>query len=83
MMTGSHSHGQGHETAFPQVISEMIGIPENMIEIVHGDTANTPMGMGTYGSRSLAVGGSAMVKATARIWSAQTRMAMSDLAERS
>ena len=67
VMTGSHSHGQGHETAFPQVISEMIGIPENMIEIVHGDTANTPMGMGTYGSRSLAVGGSAMVKATNKI----------------
>jgi carbon-monoxide dehydrogenase large subunit len=45
----------------------MIGIPENMIEIVHGDTANTPMGMGTYGSRSLAVGGSAMVRATEKI----------------
>ena len=48
VMTGSHSHGQGHETAFPQVIAEMIGIPEEMVEIVHGDTANTPMGMGTY-----------------------------------
>ncbi|WP_323802632.1 xanthine dehydrogenase family protein molybdopterin-binding subunit [Sulfitobacter litoralis] len=67
VMTGSHSHGQGHETAFPQVIAEMIGIPEEMIEIVHGDTANTPMGMGTYGSRSLAVGGSAMVRATEKI----------------
>ncbi|MDW3221925.1 MAG: xanthine dehydrogenase family protein molybdopterin-binding subunit [Paracoccaceae bacterium] len=67
VMTGSHSHGQGHETAFPQVIAEMIGIDENMIEIVHGDTANAPMGMGTYGSRSLAVGGSAMVRATEKI----------------
>jgi aerobic carbon-monoxide dehydrogenase large subunit len=67
VMTGSHSHGQGHETAFPQVIAKMIGIDENMIEIVHGDTANTPMGMGTYGSRSLAVGGSAMVRATEKI----------------
>ncbi len=67
VMTGSHSHGQGHETAFPQVVAEMIGIPEDMIEIVHGDTANTPMGMGTYGSRSLAVGGSAMVRATEKI----------------
>ncbi|MBQ0765735.1 MAG: xanthine dehydrogenase family protein molybdopterin-binding subunit [Sulfitobacter litoralis] len=67
VMTGSHSHGQGHETAFPQVIAEMIGIPEEMVEIVHGDTANTPMGMGTYGSRSLAVGGSAMVRATEKI----------------
>ncbi len=67
VMTGSHSHGQGHETSFPQVISEMIGIPEDQVEIVHGDTARTPMGMGTYGSRSLAVGGSAMVRATEKI----------------
>lgn len=67
VMTGSHSHGQGHETAFPQVISEMIGIPEDQVEIVHGDTANAPMGMGTYGSRSLAVGGSAMVRAAEKI----------------
>lgn len=67
VMTGSHSHGQGHETAFPQVISEMIGIGEDQVEIVHGDTANAPMGMGTYGSRSLAVGGSAMVRATEKI----------------
>ncbi|PCH66889.1 MAG: carbon monoxide dehydrogenase [Rhodobacteraceae bacterium] len=67
VMTGSHSHGQGHETAFPQVIAEMIGIDESMIEIVHGDTAKVPMGMGTYGSRSLAVGGSAMVRATEKI----------------
>ena len=67
VMTGSHSHGQGHETSFPQVIAEMIGIPEDMIDIVHGDTARGPMGMGTYGSRSLAVGGSAMVRATEKI----------------
>ncbi|QFS83265.1 Carbon monoxide dehydrogenase large chain [Roseivivax sp. THAF40] len=67
VMTGSHSHGQGHETAFPQVIAEMLGIPEDQIDIVHGDTANTPMGMGTYGSRSIAVGGSAMVRATEKI----------------
>ena len=67
VMTGSHSHGQGHETAFPQVIAEMIGIDEDMVEIVHGDTAKVPMGMGTYGSRSLAVGGSAMVRATEKI----------------
>jgi len=67
VMTGSHSHGQGHETSFPQVIAEMIGIDESMIEIVHGDTAKVPMGMGTYGSRSIAVGGSAMVRATEKI----------------
>jgi len=67
VMTGSHSHGQGHETTFAQVIADMIGIGEDQVEIVHGDTANTPMGMGTYGSRSLAVGGSAMVRAANKI----------------
>ncbi|SFE20229.1 xanthine dehydrogenase family protein molybdopterin-binding subunit [Roseivivax sediminis] len=67
VMTGSHSHGQGHETSFPQVVAEMLGIPEDQVDIVHGDTANTPMGMGTYGSRSIAVGGSAMVRATEKI----------------
>lgn len=65
--TGSHSHGQGHETTFPQVISEMLGIDEAQVDIVHGDTSKIPMGMGTYGSRSLAVGGSAMVRATEKI----------------
>ena len=67
VMTGSHSHGQGHETSFAQVVADMIGIDENMVEIVHGDTAKGPMGMGTYGSRSIAVGGSAMVRATEKI----------------
>ena len=67
VMTGSHSHGQGHETTFAQVIADMIGIDEGQVDIVHGDTANTPMGMGTYGSRSLAVGGSAMVRAANKV----------------
>lgn len=67
VMTGSHSHGQGHETTFSQVVAEMIGIDESMVDIVHGDTAKVPMGMGTYGSRSIAVGGSAMVRATEKI----------------
>ncbi len=67
VMTGSHSHGQGHETTFPQVVAEMLGIDEAQIDIVHGDTSKVPMGMGTYGSRSLAVGGSAMVRATEKI----------------
>ena len=67
VMTGSHSHGQGHETTFPQVIADMIGIDESQVEIVHGDTANAPMGMGTYGSRSLAVGGSAMFRAAEKV----------------
>jgi carbon-monoxide dehydrogenase large subunit len=67
VFTGSHSHGQGHETSFAQVVAELIGIDAGQVEIVHGDTSNTPMGMGTYGSRSLAVGGSAIVKATNKI----------------
>ncbi len=67
VMTGSHSHGQGHETTFPQVVADMLGIDESLIDIVHGDTSKVPMGMGTYGSRSLAVGGSAIVKATEKI----------------
>ena len=67
VMTGSHSHGQGHETSFAQVVADMIGIGEDQVEIVHGDTDKVPMGMGTYGSRSLAVGGSAMVRATEKI----------------
>ncbi|MHA3914424.1 xanthine dehydrogenase family protein molybdopterin-binding subunit [Halovulum sp. GXIMD14793] len=67
VLTGSHSHGQGHETTFPQVIAEMLGIDESQVDIVHGDTSKTPMGMGTYGSRSLAVGGSAMVRATEKV----------------
>ena len=75
VMTGSHSHGQGHETAFPQVVADMIGIDESMVEVVHGDTANTPMGMGTYGSRSIAVGGSAMVRATEKIIAKATKIA--------
>ena len=75
VMTGSHSHGQGHETTFPQVVSEMLGMPEEMIEIVHGDTGRGPMGMGTYGSRSIAVGGAAMVRAVEKIIAKAKRIA--------
>ncbi|SMF77826.1 xanthine dehydrogenase, molybdenum binding subunit apoprotein [Tistlia consotensis] len=67
VMTGAHSHGQGHETTFAQLVSEKLGIPYENVEIVHGDTGRIPMGMGTYGSRSLAVGGSAIVKACDKI----------------
>jgi len=65
--TGSHSHGQGHETTFAQLVSDRLGVPMDQIEIVHGDTAQIPMGMGTYGSRSLAVGGSAISKAADKL----------------
>ena len=67
VLTGTHSHGQGHETTFAQLVSDQLGVPVDMVDIVHGDTAKIPFGMGTYGSRSLAVGGSAMVKAMDKI----------------
>ncbi|MHB1303290.1 MAG: xanthine dehydrogenase family protein molybdopterin-binding subunit [Acidiphilium sp.] len=67
VFTGSHSHGQGHETTFAQLIADQLGVPFESVEIVHGDTGKIPFGMGTYGSRSLAVGGSAIVKATDKI----------------
>lgn len=67
VMIGAHSHGQGHETVFPQIVSDMLGIDAQSIDIVHGDTSKTPFGMGTYGSRSLAVCGSAVVRATEKI----------------
>ncbi len=67
ILTGSHSHGQGHETTFSQLVADRLGIPIENIEIVHGDTAKIPYGMGTYGSRSLAVGGSAIVKAMDKV----------------
>ncbi len=52
VMTGSHSHGQGHETTFAQVVAEKLGLPMESVDIVHGDTGKIPFGMGTYGSRS-------------------------------
>jgi carbon-monoxide dehydrogenase large subunit len=67
VLTGSHSHGQGHETTFAQLVADGLGIPIEQIEIVHGDTAKIPYGMGTYGSRSLAVGGTAIIKAMDKI----------------
>ncbi len=67
VLTGSHSHGQGHETTFAQVMADMLGIDAGQVEIVHGDTDRIPFGMGTYGSRSIAVGGSAMFRATEKI----------------
>ncbi|HVF65368.1 MAG TPA: xanthine dehydrogenase family protein molybdopterin-binding subunit [Casimicrobiaceae bacterium] len=67
VFTGSHSHGQGHETTFAQVVATRLGIPIENIDVVHGDTGRIPFGMGTYGSRSLAVGGSAIVKALDKI----------------
>jgi aerobic carbon-monoxide dehydrogenase large subunit len=67
ILTGSHSHGQGHETTFAQVVADRLGIPLNQVSIVHGDTDKVQFGMGTYGSRSGAVGMSAIVKAMEKI----------------
>jgi carbon-monoxide dehydrogenase large subunit len=67
VFTGSHSHGQGHETTFAQIASSELGVPLEDVEVVHGDTAAIPFGMGSYGSRSAAVGGSAVWTATQKI----------------
>jgi aerobic carbon-monoxide dehydrogenase large subunit len=67
VLTGSHAHGQGHETTFAQVVAERLGIPIDNISVVHGDTDKVQFGMGTYGSRSGAVGMSALVKALDKV----------------
>jgi carbon-monoxide dehydrogenase large subunit len=67
ILTGSHSHGQGHETTFAQLVSDRLGLPIENISIVHGDTDKVQFGMGTYGSRSGPVGMSAIVKALDKI----------------
>jgi carbon-monoxide dehydrogenase large subunit len=67
VLTGSHSHGQGHETTFSQLVAQRLSVPLDSISIVHGDTDKVQMGMGTYGSRSGAVGMSAIVKALDKV----------------
>jgi len=67
VFTGVHSHGQGHETTFAQLVAHHLQIPMEDVEVVHGDTSRIPFGMGTYGSRSLAVGGSALYKAMQKV----------------
>ncbi|MBS7804408.1 xanthine dehydrogenase family protein molybdopterin-binding subunit [Rhizobiales bacterium TNE-4] len=67
VLTGSHSHGQGHETTFAQLVSDRLGIPLDQVSIVHGDTDKVQFGMGTYGSRSGAVGMSAIAQAIDKV----------------
>ncbi|GGD06916.1 xanthine dehydrogenase family protein molybdopterin-binding subunit [Aureimonas glaciei] len=67
ILTGSHSHGQGHETTFAQLIAERFGLPIDNVQVIHGDTDKVQFGMGTYGSRSGAVGMSAIVKALDKV----------------
>ena len=65
--TGSLPHGQGHETSFAQLVADELGVPYDDIEIQHSDTQGTPFGFGTYGSRSAAVGGTAIYKTVAKV----------------
>jgi aerobic carbon-monoxide dehydrogenase large subunit len=73
--TGTSSHGQGHETTFAQIISDHLGVDFDKVVVRHGDTLNTPMGNGTGGSRSLAVGGSAIIGATLKVQEKARRIA--------
>jgi carbon-monoxide dehydrogenase large subunit len=75
VLTGSHAHGQGHETTFAQLVSERLGIPIEQVSIIHGDTDKVQMGMGTYGSRSAAVGMSAVFKALDKVVLKATKVA--------
>jgi carbon-monoxide dehydrogenase large subunit len=65
--TGSHSHGQGHETTFAQLVADELQIPIEQVEVVHGDTGAIPFGMGTYGSRSASVGGTALLMSVNKV----------------
>jgi len=67
VVTGASAHGQGHETAFSQIVADRLGVPFEDVEVLHGDTQVAPKGLDTYGSRSLVVGGEALVKATDKV----------------
>ena len=75
VFTGTHSHGQGHETTFAQIVSDMLGVPIDSVEVVHGDTGRSEYGLGTYGSRSVAVGGSAIFRAAEKVIAKGRRIA--------
>src|ERR1700760_500056 len=67
VVTGSSAHGQGHETAWSQIVADKLGVPFEDVRVLHGDTQVSPKGLDTYGSRSLAVGGMALVKACDKV----------------
>jgi carbon-monoxide dehydrogenase large subunit len=67
VVTGASAHGQGHETAFAQIVADQLGVAWEDVELIHGDTQSSPKGLDTYGSRSLAVGGIAIVKAAEKV----------------
>ena len=67
VVTGASAHGQGHETAFSQIVADRLGVPFEDVEVLHGDTQTSPRGLDTYGSRSLVVGGEALVRAVDKV----------------
>ena len=67
VVTGASAHGQGHETAFSQIVADRLGVPFEDVEILHGDTQVAHKGLDTYGSRSLVVGGEALVRAADKV----------------
>ena len=75
IFVGAHSHGQGHETTFAQIVADSFGIGMDDVNVLHGDTENVPFGMGTYGSRSLAVCGSAIMKSVDKVKEKGARIA--------
>ena len=75
VFTGAHSHAQGHDTTFAQIAADELGVPLETVDVVHGDTDKGTFGMGTYGSRSLAVGGIAIVNACKKIVAKGKRVA--------
>ncbi|MBX3012705.1 MAG: xanthine dehydrogenase family protein molybdopterin-binding subunit [Caldilineaceae bacterium] len=79
VFTGSHTHGQGHETTFAQIVADELGIPVEDVEVIHGDTGRTPFGLGSYGSRSASVGGSALVRSAEKIRSKLIKIAAHQL----
>ena len=75
IFVGAHSHGQGHETTFAQIVADSFGIGMDDVDVLHGDTEKVPFGMGTYGSRSLAVCGSAIMKSIDKVKEKGARIA--------
>jgi carbon-monoxide dehydrogenase large subunit len=79
VLTGAHSHGQGHETTMTQIVADELGVDINDVDLIHGDTAVIPNGMGTYGSRSTSVGGTALVKSAEKVRAKMMKIAAHQL----
>ena len=79
VLIGTSPHGQGHVTTFSQIVADKLGVPIDAVEVLHGDTAVSPLGMDTYGSRSLAVGGVALWNATEKVISKARKIAAHQL----